>query len=161
MRTREIDGTEYMEREDGVLIPASFVREPAPIRAPEHAAKFLVEESMAEQERFVVLTLDGSYNLIKKHTVTIGLADRSQVHPRETFRQAIKDNAIAIMVAHNHPSGSLEASVNDLLTTRRLAEAGALLRIPVLDHLIVSRNGFISIREKHPDYFTTRRDADA
>lgn len=161
MRTREIDGIDYMEREDGVLIPASFVREKAPIHKPEQAAKLLIEEGMADQEHFVVLTLDGSYNVIKKHTITIGLADRSQVHPRETFRQAIKDNAVAIMVAHNHPSGSLEASVNDLLTTRRLAEAGALLRIPVLDHLIVSRNGFISLREKHPDYFTTRRETDA
>jgi DNA repair protein RadC len=160
MRTREIDGTEYMERADGVLIPASFVREATPIHKPEQAARLLVEEGMAEQERFVVLTLDGAYNVIKKHTITIGLADRSQVHPRETFRQAIKDNAIAIMIAHNHPSGSLEASANDLLTTRRLAQAGALLRIPVLDHLIVSRNGFISIREKFPDYFNANGKGD-
>ena len=154
MRTREIEGKEYVEREDGVLIPASFVREREPIRMAEHGARLLVDEGMAEQERFVVLTLDANNSVIKKHTITIGLVDQGLVHPRETFRPAIQDNAVAIMVAHNHPSGNPEPSVSDLLTTRRLAKAGKILGITVLDHLIVTKTGFSSLKEKYPDYFT-------
>jgi len=123
------------------------------IRKPEDALPYLASMRERRQECFTVLTLDGSHQVIRAHEITVGLADRSQVHPRETFACALEDRAVSIMVAHNHPSGSLEASANDLLTTRRLAEAGQLLRIPVVDHLIVAEEGFVSLREKYPDYF--------
>ena len=151
---KTIDGVDYVEEARGVLIPAALVEKSrSRIRAPEDLLPALEIFRFEEQEHFLVCTLDGNHQLIRVHVVTKGLADRSQVHPRETYRPALFDNAISIMVAHNHPSGSLEASVNDLLTTRRLAEAGRLLRIPLVDHLILSREGFISLRERFPDYF--------
>lgn len=157
-KTRTVRGLKYREDAYGVLIPeALFLRDGERFAKPEDAIPYLGAERAAEQEHFVVITLDGAQQVIKKHTVTIGLVNRSQVHARETFRPAIQDNAASIIVAHNHPSGSLEASVDDLLTTRRLAEAGRLLGIPVLDHIIVSRDGIKSLRETYPDYFTVSR----
>ena len=123
------------------------------IRKAEDALPYLASMRARRQECFTVLTLDGGHQVIRAHEITVGLADRSQVHPRETFACALEDRAVSIMIAHNHPSGSLEASVEDLLSTRRLAEAGHLMRIPVLDHLIVAEGGFVSLREKFPDYF--------
>ena len=79
--------------------------------------------------------------------VAIGIVNRSLVHPREVFRRAITDNAAAIIVAHNHPSGSLEPSDEDHEVTRRLVEAGQLLGISVLDHLVISREGYFSFLE--------------
>jgi len=105
------------------------------------------------QECFVVLTLDGVHQVIKVHEITVGLANQSQVHPRETFACALEDRAVGILVAHNHPSGSLDPSTDDLLTTRRLSDAGRLLGIPLIDHLIVGEEGFLSLRESFPDYF--------
>lgn len=154
-RNVKIDGTEYRRDDYGVLIPADlFVREGGRFTRAEDAIPYLSAERAALQEHFLVLTLDGSHQVIKKHTITIGLADRSLVHPRETFRPAILDMAVCIIIAHNHPSGSLEPSANDLLTTKRLCDAGSLLRIPVLDHIILSRDGIRSIRESFPNYFT-------
>jgi DNA repair protein RadC len=75
------------------------------------------------------------------------------VHPRETFACALEDRAVSILAAHNHPSGSLDPSAEDLVATRRLAEAGRLLGIPLLDHLIVTTDGYTSLRERFPDYF--------
>jgi DNA repair protein RadC len=107
----------------------------------------------APQECVVVLTLDGNNQVIKSHTITRGLANQSQIHPRETFYPAIHDRAVSILVAHNHPSGNLEPSEADLIATRRLVEVSKTLGIPVLDHLIVAEGGFLSIREKYPAYF--------
>ena len=149
-----IDGIEYKVEENGVLIPLSLVRESNPeIRKPEDIMPFLEKYRFEGQEHFVVCTLDACHQIIKTHIVTIGLANQSQIHPRETFRHAILDSAVGIMIAHNHPSGSLEASVNDLLATRRLSDAGKIIGIPVLDHLIISSEGFVSLRERFPDYF--------
>jgi DNA repair protein RadC len=91
--------------------------------------------------------------VIKKHVVTVGLVNQSQIHPRETFRSALIDNATSILLAHNHPSGVMEASESDLAATRRLVEASKILGIPVLDHLIVGGAGFLSIRERYTAYF--------
>jgi DNA repair protein RadC len=154
----KVEGVEYRRDNYGVLIPeALFVREGGRCTKPEDFAGYLAAERAAEQEHFIVITLDGANQVIKKHTVTIGLVNQSQIAPRECFRQAILDNAVSIVIAHNHPSGSLEASANDLLATRRLSEAGAILKIPVLDHIIVSRDGMLSLREHFPNYFTGGR----
>ncbi len=85
--------------------------------------------------------------------ITVGLANQSQIHPREVFRPAILDAAVSILIAHNHPSGNLEPSEADLVATRRLVEVSKTIGIPVLDHVIVSQQGFLSIREKFPGYF--------
>lgn len=98
-----------------------------------------------KQEYFVTLTLDGANRLIAKRTITIGTVNASLVHPREVFADAITDRAAAIIVAHNHPSGSLTPSKADLEVTRRLKESGELLGIQLLDHLIVSPTSYTAI----------------
>jgi len=123
------------------------------IRRPQDALPVLGSLRESPQENFVVLTLDGSNQLIKVHPVTVGLANQSQIHPRETFHPAVQDRAVSIMVAHNHPSGNLEPSESDLAATRRLVDASKTLGIPVLDHIIVAESGFLSLRERHPECF--------
>ena len=99
-----------------------------------------------EQEHFLVITLDSANKIIRVHIVFIGLLNRSLVHPREVFLRAIKDNSAGIIVSHNHPSGSLEPSNEDREVTRRLSEAGMLIGIPVLDHVLISKMGFSSFK---------------
>lgn len=123
------------------------------IRKPEDALPFLGYLRGRRQECFAVITLDGVRQVIKRHEITVGLANQSQVHPRETFACALEDRAVSILIAHNHPSGSLDPSTDDLLTTRRLSDAGRLLGIPLIEHLIVGEEGFVSLRERFPDYF--------
>ena len=93
---------------------------------------------MPSVEHFVVLTLDGAQRLIEKRIVTIGTLNSSLVHPREVFADAITDRAAGIVVAHNHPGGSLYPSGPDLVVTQRLLAAGELLGIKLLDHIIVT-----------------------
>lgn len=123
------------------------------IRTPKDALPVLGALRSSSQENFVVVTLDGNNQVIKVHPVTVGLANQSQIHPRETFHPAIADRAVSILLAHNHPSGNLEPSESDLAATRRLVEVSKTLGIPILDHLIVSNGGFLSLRERYPAYF--------
>jgi len=101
-----------------------------------------------KQEHFVVLTLDGASRLITQRTVFIGTLTHSVVHPREVFADALTDRAAGIIVAHNHPSQTLDASDADRRITRRLQEAGRLLGIELLDHLIVTKRGYVSFEEE-------------
>ncbi len=94
-----------------------------------------------------MLTLDGANRLIDNAIVFVGTLDQSLIHPREIFAKAIEDRAASIILAHNHPSGNLEASRQDIEVTEKLKRAGELLGIEVLDHLIVTKHGFLSIRE--------------
>lgn len=105
------------------------------------------------REEFLILTLDSANHLINTHQVTSGLVNQSPVHAREVFYHAIQDNAVSIMLAHNHPSGSLHPSPADLKTTQQLVRASQTMGIPVLDHLIISNQGYLSIREQCPGYF--------
>jgi DNA repair protein RadC len=97
-----------------------------------------------KQEYFVMLTLDGARRLIKKHTIFIGTLNASLVHPREVFVLAIKDRAASIIIAHNHPSGSPDVSVQDREVTKRIKEAGELMGIKLDDHIIIAGDGFVS-----------------
>lgn len=115
------------------------------IDTPEKAVEQLADIRDKKQEHFVCLTLDGANRLISKRTITIGTLTTSLVHPREVFADAITDRAASIIVAHNHPSGSLTASEADKKVTQRLQAAGELVGINVVDHLIVSRSGYASI----------------
>ena len=110
------------------------------IDSPEKAVELLSDIRDKKQEYFVCLTLDGANRLITKRVVTIGTLTASLVHPREVFADAIADRAASIIVAHNHPSGSLEASQADKDVTARLAESGNLLGITLNDHIIVTKN---------------------
>lgn len=100
------------------------------------------------QECFAMLTLDGANRLIDSSIVFVGTLNQSLVHPREIFAKAIEDRAASIILAHNHPSGSLESSTEDEAVTEKLRLAGELLGIEVLDHLIITKTGFRSLIEK-------------
>ena len=115
------------------------------IDSPEKAVEQLVDIRDKKQEYFVCLTLDGANRLIAKRIITIGTLTASLVHPREVFAEAISDRAASIIVAHNHPSGNLEPSDADTLITERLREAGSLLGVPLVDHIIVSCKIFRTI----------------
>ncbi|MDR2665116.1 MAG: DNA repair protein RadC [Oscillospiraceae bacterium] len=96
------------------------------------------------QEYLAMLTLDGARRLIAVRVITVGTLTASLVHPREVFAPAIEDRAASIIIAHNHPSGSLHISGSDRETTARIREAGELLGIRLDDHLIVTVDGFAS-----------------
>ncbi len=99
-----------------------------------------------KKEHFVVILLDSRHRVLRASSVSIGTLDMSVVHPRETFREAITEGAAAIIVAHNHPSGDPDPSPEDVALTRRLMEAGQLIGIPVLDHLIIAGRQALSLR---------------
>ena len=98
------------------------------------------------EEHVISLLLDSRHQLIRVAPIAVGSLSASVVHPREVFKEAIAACAAALILAHNHPSGDPAPSDHDLLLTRRLAAAGALLGIEVLDHLIVATDGVVSLR---------------
>lgn len=121
---------------------------PFRIREPADALSPLYAHRNRTQECFWALTLDGAHQLIKMHEITRGLVNRTIVHPREIFRPAIIDNAVAVILAHNHPSGSVEPSQEDCDITKRLANAGHQVGIRVLDHVIFSKTHYYSFLEQ-------------
>ncbi len=101
-----------------------------------------------DQEHFLLLTLDGASKIIEKRVIFIGTLNQSLVHPREIFRPAIHDNAAGVIISHNHPSGTLEASRADVQITQRLKEVAKLVGIELLDHVIISSNGYYSFSDE-------------
>ena len=89
---------------------------------------------------------DGSVNGI--HEISHGTVNRSIVHPREVLKRAILNNASSIVIAHNHPSGSLKVSEDDIMVTERLKEAADIIGIPIEDHLVISRDGYVSLHDE-------------
>jgi DNA repair protein RadC len=104
--------------------------------------------STKAQEHFLVITLDGASHIINTRTVFIGTLNQSLVHPREVFADAIADRAAGIIIAHNHPSGTLEASRADIQITQRLKEVSKLVGIELLDHVILAKDGFYSFSDE-------------
>lgn len=105
-----------------------------------------------EKEQFVVFALNAQNRVKSWEIVSMGIMDASLIHPRETYRAAIVQGAAAIIVAHNHPSGSTTPSAEDLAVTQRLVEAGRIIGIPCLDHVIIGQPmgdepGWLSLRE--------------
>jgi DNA repair protein RadC len=98
-----------------------------------------------DKEHFIVITLNAKRQVINAHIISIGILNASLVHPRETFKKAILDNAHSIIVCHNHPSGDLHPSSADIEVTKMLESAGKILNIPVLDHVIFNKTEFYSI----------------
>lgn len=119
----------------------------AVIRDAEDALPYLSGIRKEKQEHFVCLSLNGANEVLATRVVTVGLLDSNQVHPREVYADPITDRAASILCAHNHPSGTLQASPEDLAITRRLVKAGEVLGIRVLDHLIVTEKGFLSLKQ--------------
>ncbi len=107
----------------------------------------LKEYHNKQQEYFLCLYLDGANHLMQTKVITIGILNQSLVHPREVFSYAIEKRCASIIVAHNHPSGILEASIEDINVTERLKESSRILGIELLDHIIFTQSGFISLKE--------------
>lgn len=108
---------------------------------------FVADIAEKQQEYFICISLNGANEVIEKRVVTIGLLDKSPVHPREVFADVITDRAASVIFAHNHPSGELQPSEADLRIHDQLTEAGRILGLRVLDHLIVTRKGYYSFKE--------------
>jgi DNA repair protein RadC len=125
-----------------------LLRQSTKITSAENVSELLREYAAKKQEYFIALTLDGASRLIEKRVISIGTLNQSLVHPREVFADAVTDRAAGIIVAHNHPGGQLEASQEDLRITQRLKDIGKLIGIELLDHVILSRDGFLSLREE-------------
>lgn len=118
---------------------------------PDRVAKLIPELPTSPVEQVIVVGLSGQYNPIAKWVVSSGTLQQSLVHPREVFGPALRIGTVAaIVIAHNHPSGSKDASAEDVALTNRIIKAGALLGIPVLDHVILTPCGHTtSIRCSH------------
>ena len=101
-----------------------------------------------KKEHFVVLYLNAKNKLVHKETISMGTLNANLVHPREVFEPALKHSAAQIVVAHNHPSGDPKPSEDDLEITKRLTEAGKMMGIEVMDHVIVSKNSHFSFKEE-------------
>lgn len=101
-----------------------------------------------KKEHFVIFYLDSRNQEIKREVISIGSLNTNLVHPREVFEPAVRNLAAQIILAHNHPSGDPEPSEDDLEITKKLVESGKILGIEVVDHIIVTKNGFLSFKEK-------------
>lgn len=118
------------------------------IRSPEDGAKVLNWLRYEKQEHFVALYLDTKNQVISQKTLFKGSLNASIVHPREVFKYALKNSSASIIVGHNHPSGNASPSPEDIDVTKRLVEAGRLMGIDVLDHIIIGDGSHISLKEK-------------
>lgn len=115
---------------------------------PEDVWKELKDIREHKKEHFVIFFLDSRNQEIKREIISVGSLNASLVHPREVFEPAVKNLAAQVILAHNHPSGDPEPSEDDLEINKRLVEAGKILGIEVIDHIIVAKEGYISFKEK-------------
>jgi DNA repair protein RadC len=124
-----------------------YCSETIKVSTPMPAVNKLKKYASKNQEYFLVITLDGGHGLIRVHEITKGIANKTLVHPREVFRPAIIDGACGVIIAHNHPSGDVKPSTEDHNVTRIMKQAGEIIGISVLDHIIVSKYGYYSFME--------------
>ncbi len=135
-----------------ILAAMEFVRrrirpEGIKIQSPEDVFPLLRHYADRKQEHFLTVSLNGANEVMSVRVVTIGLIDKSHVHPREVFADVLMERASSIIIAHNHPSGSLTPSAEDVAVTVQLKKAGEILGIKVLDHIIFSHRGYYSFSE--------------
>jgi len=102
-----------------------------------------------KKEHFVIFYLDSRNQEIKREIISVGSLNANLVHPREVFEPAVRNLAAQVILAHNHPSGDHEPSEDDLEITKRLVESGKILGIEVVDHIVVTKKGFLSFKEKN------------
>ena len=119
----------------------------AHISTPSDLIPFVNHYAMNGKEHFLAVTLNGGHNIIQIHVVSIGTTNSAVAHPREVFYEAIKENASAIIVCHNHPSGQVEPSEEDIDCTKKLLAASKIIGIPLLDHVIIDCNSYYSFME--------------
>jgi DNA repair protein RadC len=119
------------------------------IRRPEDIHSLVRHYADRKQERFLCLSLNGAHEVLAIRVITVGLVNRTIVHPREVYAEAISDHAVAVIAAHNHPSGQLSPSPEDDEVTCRLRAAAGILGINFLDHVIFSKDSFFSYRQEN------------
>jgi len=129
--------------------PVDEGRKPV-IKSPEEVAAIVRGQLKGKKkEHFLVLCLDTRNRVINYKPVSVGSLDTSVVHPREVFKEAISSNAASVIFVHNHPSGDPEPSKEDIELTKRLAKAGEIIGIDVLDHIIVCDRSYMSLKAKN------------
>lgn len=117
------------------------------IKTPADVVKLVNSLAAKKQEHLVALYLDGRNRIVKQQTISVGTLTANLVHPREVFAPALKNYAAQVIVVHNHPSGDSQPSNEDIKITQRLIEAGKILGIKLVDHIIVARDGFFSFNK--------------
>jgi len=153
MRTKGIGKAKAVELlaafEIGRRVEARKHDEKLIVKSPDDVARYMTPKMRhLSYEEFVVLVLDAQNGLREEVKLTSGTLNASLVHPREVFKAAIDHRAAAIIVVHNHPSGNLEPSREDIEITRQLVEAGKIIGIPLHDHVIVATGGFTSLADR-------------
>jgi DNA repair protein RadC len=117
------------------------------VQGPADVFELTADLRRLRREHFIGLYLNTRNRLLVRETISIGSLNASIVHPREVFEPALRQGAASLIVVHNHPSGETDPSEDDLAITRRLSEAGEILGVPLLDHVIVGGNGYTSLKE--------------
>lgn len=121
----------------------------AVVSSPASIIPFVRNYSVNKKEHFLVITLNGGHEIIQIHVVSVGTLTQTIVHPREIFTVAIKENASAIILCHNHPSGDCTPSKEDIESTKMLLESSKILGITILDHIIIDSEEYFSFVENH------------
>jgi DNA repair protein RadC len=133
----------------GKRMSKSKLDEVPTIRSPQDVSKLVMEDlRYLHQEHFVCLFLNTKNAVIGRETLSVGSLNATLVHPRELFRAAIKKSSAAVICVHNHPSGDPTPSTEDIQLTHRLVEAGKIIGISLLDHIIIGDRKFISMKEQ-------------
>lgn len=125
-----------------------LIKDTVKITSPRDVLPLVSHYIEKKQEYFICVTLNGAGEMIANRIITVGLLNHSPVHPREVYADAITDRAASVIFVHNHPSGNPEPSSQDVEITRQLVEAGSILGINVLDHIIVGKRGHVSLKER-------------
>jgi DNA repair protein RadC len=128
-------------------IISTRIRKTVSIKKPDDIYVELKRYAKSRQEQFFTITLDGSHDVIGIHLTTIGLVNKTVIHPREILIHLIKDNACSFIIAHNHTSNSIIPSDEDILGTKQIKRASDILEFHLLDHLIFNKYGFYSFRQ--------------
>jgi DNA repair protein RadC len=134
-----------MVKENSTLYEIPVIKSPTEVY---QAAKQLLTLHEEPEEHFCILCLNTKNKIVGVHTISIGSLNATIVHPREVFKAAMLNNANGIICLHNHPSGDPKPSREDIETTKRLVEAGEIIGIKVLDHVIIGDGRYISLKEQ-------------
>jgi DNA repair protein RadC len=129
------------------IISIRSTRVPCKVSRPVDVYAALRRYAKSKVEKFFAITLNGRHDILHVNLVSIGTTNKCMAHPREIYLACVKDQATALIVAHCHPSGDVTPSLEDRDITKRLREAGEILGIPMLDHVIISREGYSSFVE--------------
>ncbi|MEE3411804.1 MAG: DNA repair protein RadC [Treponema sp.] len=119
----------------------------AVINQPQDLLPFIKQYAFKSSEHFIAVSLSGAREIISQKIVALGNSNSAIINPREVFFDAVQARASAVILAHNHPSGNVSPSQDDIETTKRLCEAADLLGISVLDHIIITKNEYFSFKE--------------